>query len=77
MSFSYDVNYVREQFPAVNALQNGVPVSILDGPGGTQVPRRVVEKITQYLYYCNANEHGAFDPSRKTEALVKEVCSRC
>ena len=73
MSMKYDVNYVREQFPAVKALHNGIPVAILDGPGGTQVPRRVVEKITNYLYYTNANEHGAFKSSIETEALVQEA----
>ncbi len=73
MSKKYDINYVREQFPAVEVLHDGVPVAILDGPGGTQVPKRVVEKINNYLYYSNANEHGAFKPSIETEALVQEA----
>lgn len=73
MSFNYDVNYVRAQFPAMNMKVNGKNIAFLDGPGGSQVPKRVGEKILDYLYYHNANEHGVFKASLETMALVDEA----
>jgi cysteine desulfurase family protein (TIGR01976 family) len=67
---NFNVDYVREQFPALCKTVNGFPAVFLDGPGGTQVPRRVVEKINDYLYYRNANAHGAFKTSVESDALL-------
>lgn len=68
-NFKFDVDFVREQFPALSKTVNGYPAAFLDGPGGTQVPRRVVEKINDYLYYHNANSHGAFVTSVESDSL--------
>ncbi|MGE5678312.1 MAG: aminotransferase class V-fold PLP-dependent enzyme, partial [Pseudomonadota bacterium] len=73
MAFNYDVNYVRDQFPALDLQVSGKQVAFLDGPGGSQVPERVGEKILDYLYYHNANEHGVFKSSMDTMALVDEA----
>lgn len=43
----------------------------LDAPGGTQVPRRVIEAISGYLTTSNANVHGAFLTSQRTDAIVE------
>ena len=51
MKFNYDIDYVRRQFPATKAVINNETVAILDGPGGTQVPTRVVEKINDYCRF--------------------------
>ena len=53
--FEFKVDEIREQFPALSKTVNGIQAAFLDGPGGTQVPVRVVEKINDYLYYRNAN----------------------
>ncbi len=66
---NYKIDYIREQFPALSKTVNGIPAAFLDGPGGTQVPRRVVEKINDYLYYRNANSHGQFITSVESDAL--------
>ena len=73
MKMQFDVNYVREQFPALRREHNGLPVIILDGPGGSQVPKRVVEKINDYLYNHNANEHGFFATSMETDKLLSNA----
>lgn len=73
MDFNYDVNYVRAQFPSMSMKINGKNIAFLDGPGGSQVPKRVGDKIMDYLYYHNANEHGVFKASKETEALVAEA----
>ncbi len=68
-----DLDWIRSQFPALSQTLNGHPVVFLDGPGGTQVPRRVIEAISHYLRSSNANAHGAFVTSRQTDALMEQA----
>lgn len=56
---------IRSQFPA---LSRGA--AFFDGPGGTQVPRSVVEAMTDYLYHHNSNTHWAYPTSVETDALL-------
>lgn len=72
-NFKFDIDYVRAQFPCLCKTVNGIPAAFLDGPGGSQVPRRVVEKISDYLFYHNANAHGCFATSEETMALQQEA----
>ncbi|MGI6719864.1 MAG: cysteine desulfurase-like protein [Anaerovoracaceae bacterium] len=71
--FKFDIDYVREQFPCLCKTVNGYPAAFLDGPGGTQVPRRVVDAISEYLFYHNANAHGCFVTSIETMDLVDDA----
>ncbi|MBA2432991.1 MAG: cysteine desulfurase-like protein [Chthoniobacterales bacterium] len=64
------VDQIRAHFPALNRTHNGQPVAYFDGPGGTQVPRVVVEAISDYLFARNANTHWAFPTSRETDATI-------
>jgi cysteine desulfurase family protein (TIGR01976 family) len=64
------VEYVREQFPALERSINGHPVAYLDGPGGTQVPQRVVDAVVDYLVSHNCNIHGVFATSEETDAVL-------
>lgn len=68
-----DVSAVRDHFPSLSRVIDGVPVAYLDGPGGTQVPRECISAITAYLERSNANHGGAFSASVETDALVHEV----
>ena len=61
---------IREQFPALQRQHNGLPIAYFDGPGGTQVPRRVVEAIGDYLLNHNANTHWEFPTSRETDDVI-------
>lgn len=70
--FKFNVDYVRQQFPCLSRTVNGFPAAFLDGPGGYQVPKRVVDKIEDYLFYRNANSHGSFVTSAESDALVWE-----
>lgn len=63
----FDVDHIREQFPALSKTVNGVPAAFLDGPGGTQVPKRVVDQMNDYLYRTNANIHGVFTTSEESD----------
>jgi cysteine desulfurase family protein (TIGR01976 family) len=69
---------IRSHFPALERKHNGYPVAYFDGPGGTQVPRQVVESISDYLYHHNANTHWAYPTSAETDAALaqaREVCA--
>jgi len=65
-----ELEWVRAQFPALKQTMDGQPVVFLDGPGGTQVPQSVIDGISHYLINSNANLHGAFATSVRTDALV-------
>src|ERR1041385_3598395 len=65
-----DVGWVRSQFPALARAVNGRPAVYLDGPGGTQVPQRVIEAISAYLGTNNANTCGAYATSRYTDQMI-------
>ncbi len=69
---SLDVSWARAQFPALKQIVNGHPAVFLDGPGGTQVPQRVIDAISNYLRDSNANTHGAFATSERTRQVVTE-----
>ncbi len=64
------MNSVRPHFPALQRTYNGSPVAYFDGPGGTQVPRMVVDAMTQYLLHHNANTHWVYPTSVETDAML-------
>jgi len=61
---------VRLHFPALERRHHGAPVAYFDGPGGTQVPRAVVDAMSDYLLHHNANTHWAFPTSVETDAAL-------
>src|SRR5258708_13575501 len=65
-----DLTQIRAQFPSLAQTVNGYPAAFLDGPGGTQVPQRVIDAITEYLRRDNANTGGAYATSRHTDAMI-------
>jgi cysteine desulfurase family protein (TIGR01976 family) len=64
------VDEIRAEFPALKRSHNGRPVAYFDGPGGTQVPERVVQAMTDYLYHHNANTHWAYPTSVETDGII-------
>ncbi|MFI5258435.1 MAG: cysteine desulfurase-like protein [Candidatus Limnocylindrales bacterium] len=64
---------VRAEFPALARLHGSHPYSYLDGPGGTQVPRRTIEAMAHYLERSNANHEGAFATSEESDAILAEA----
>ena len=67
---SLDLIHIRSQFPSLAQTINGHPATFLDGPGGTQVPQRVIDAIAGYLRQNNANTGGAYATSRQTDAMI-------
>jgi cysteine desulfurase family protein (TIGR01976 family) len=71
------VEEIRAQFPALERIHNNYPVAYFDGPGGTQVPRPVVEAMADYLYHHNANTHWAYPTSQETDAAIEDARLAC
>lgn len=65
-----DVASIRSQFPSLAQTVNGHPAVFFDGPGGTQVPQRVIDAISDYLRRDNANSGGSYPTSRRTDAVI-------
>jgi cysteine desulfurase family protein (TIGR01976 family) len=70
-----DLASIRAQFPSLAQTVNSLPAAFLDGPGGTQVPQRVIDAIANYLRRDNANTGGAYATSRRTDAMIAEARS--
>jgi cysteine desulfurase family protein (TIGR01976 family) len=65
-----DSAWVRAQFPSLQLRINGHPAAFLDGPAGTQVAKQVTDAIQTYLLNANANTCGAFETSRRNDAVI-------
>jgi cysteine desulfurase family protein (TIGR01976 family) len=74
-STALDLTWVRSQFPALAQTVHKHPAVFLDGPGGTQVPRQVIDAIADYLSRNNANTGGAYHTSRNTDRMIAEARS--
>ncbi|MCX5756333.1 MAG: cysteine desulfurase-like protein [Gemmatimonadetes bacterium] len=64
------LNAIRAQFPALERSQADYPVAYFDGPGGTQVPRRVADAVSDYLLHHNANTHWDYPTSAETDTML-------
>jgi cysteine desulfurase family protein (TIGR01976 family) len=67
------VDDVRRDFPALTRRHNGNAVAYFDGPGGTQVPRHVADRMTEYLFHHNANTHWRYPTSWETDVMIREA----
>lgn len=68
-----DTKEIRSHFPALmrrHPHRTGEPVAYLDGPGGTQVPEVVVQRMSEYLTQHNANTHWKYPTSEETDACI-------
>jgi cysteine desulfurase family protein (TIGR01976 family) len=68
-----DIPSLRRQFPALDRRVHGRPAVFLDGPGGTQVPRRVIDAMVHYLTTCNANHGGVFATSVESDRILHDA----
>src|SRR4029453_14510520 len=73
MQRTFDVQAVRDQFPALGRTHNGRGVVYFDGPGGSQVARQAIEAITGYMERGGANLHGVFPTSTETEEMLVDT----
>jgi len=63
-----DIEAIRSQFPALRRRESGDPVAYLDGPGGTQVPQRVIFAMSAVLHDGVSNLGGGYAASDLAES---------
>lgn len=69
-----DLAQVRSQFPALSRPNaHGIVPAYFDGPGGTQVPQRVLDAIRDYLINSNSNIEGEYEASIRTDELITQA----
>jgi len=54
---NFDISKVRKDFPILSRLVNGKPLVYLDNAATTQKPKSVIDSISNYYTYENANIH--------------------
>jgi cysteine desulfurase family protein (TIGR01976 family) len=69
----WDIEAVRAAFPALALADDGKPRVYLDAPGGSQVPTRVVERMSEVMLKSCANEGGAFPTSHDSDRIMVEA----
>jgi cysteine desulfurase family protein (TIGR01976 family) len=69
----WNIERVRAEFPALAVTDNNRARLFFDCPGGTQVPKRVLERMTDYLVRTNANSGGPFVTSRESDQVSEEA----
>lgn len=62
---SLDIDYVRSQFPSLDSEW-----TFMDNAGGAQVPRVVVNRISDYLFGDNVQLGASYAPSQRSKAKV-------
>lgn len=75
MQRTFDVQAVRERFPALRRMYNGRAVAYLDGPGGSQVAKPAIDAVLRYMEGGGANLHGVFPTSVETGEIIAETRS--
>ncbi len=70
---TFDIAWVREQFPSLKLQVNGHAAAFLDGPAGTQVPKQVMDAVQNYFVGANANTYGAFLTSRRNDEAIRSA----
>ncbi len=61
---------IRDQFPSLKRKIKDRSIAFFDGPGGTQMPARVIRAISNYYRYYNSNTHGQFHTSIQTDHII-------
>jgi cysteine desulfurase family protein (TIGR01976 family) len=70
---AFDIAWVREQFPSLTLTYNHHASAFLDGPAGTQVPKKVMDAVQFYFLGANANTYGAFLTSRRNDETIRSA----
>ena len=69
----FDPSPLRSRFPSLSLTLDSHLAVFFDNPGGTQVPETVISAVSNYYRIANANVGGAFETSRRTDAVVADA----
>jgi cysteine desulfurase family protein (TIGR01976 family) len=67
---SLDLSPYRRYFPSLTLKINDKRAVYFDNPGGTQVAQQVIDAMVAYFLEANANSHGAFLTSHRTDQVI-------
>jgi cysteine desulfurase family protein (TIGR01976 family) len=70
-----DIKSIHSQFPSLQRQSGLFPMIFLDGPGGTQIPERVIDAISHYYRTSNSNTHGEFITTHETDQVIATMRS--
>lgn len=70
---TFDLEQIRAQFPALAITDGDMPRTYFDNPGGTQVPKMVVDRMSRCLIESNANIQGGFRTSNLADAIIADA----
>jgi cysteine desulfurase family protein (TIGR01976 family) len=70
---TFDLEAIRSQFPALSVMDDGVARVYFDNPAGTQVPRSVVERMSDCMLEASANLGGYFRTSDLAGEIVADA----
>jgi cysteine desulfurase family protein (TIGR01976 family) len=70
-----DLSSYRRYFPSLLKEVDGKQSIYFDNPGGTQVALQVIDAMVAYFLEANANSHGAFLTSKRTDQVIKNARS--
>jgi cysteine desulfurase/selenocysteine lyase len=74
---TFDVNKIRNEFPVLNQVVNGKPLTYLDNAATSQKPRDVLEILSRYYQEDNANVHrGIHELSRRATVAYEGARER-
>ncbi len=65
----FPIARVRREFPALAQSHSGRPRVFMDNPAGTQLPRRVIDAVSNAMVGAASNYGGFFENSRNAEAI--------
>ncbi|MBT8395861.1 MAG: aminotransferase class V-fold PLP-dependent enzyme, partial [Gemmatimonadetes bacterium] len=74
---TFDVNKIRNEFPILQQVVNGKPLTYLDNAATSQKPRDVLEVLSRYYQEDNANVHrGIHELSRRATVAYESARER-
>lgn len=72
---TFDIDEIRSRFPALGRSEGSQIVAYLDGPGGTQVPRTVIDSMAALMEGGVSNLGGGFGSSLMADRVTAEARS--
>jgi cysteine desulfurase family protein (TIGR01976 family) len=72
-AMTWNIDRVRDAFPALSLADDGVPRAYLDAPAGTQVAQGVIDAMTRVMVEACANDGGAFRTSIAADEVVMDA----
>ena len=76
MTPTVDLSDYRKNFPTLERGDERGPYVYADAPGGTQVPRSVIDAMAGYFETSNANAGGPFVTSEETGEVIAAAGAR-